>query len=147
MVHAGHPPRRRRIHQRRHHRFQEPGQGEVIVTRLMNVTKPEWRQFFDRFSSALSGTQAEVEVASLDLGDQIIADWIPLQGITYDTADDLLDVSFDRLTHLIPHPRDIIIEEEPAGISSVAIALRDGSRQVIRLKQSLMLPAATGPRA
>jgi hypothetical protein len=117
------------------------------MTRLMNVAKPEWREYFDRFSSALSGKLAEVEVASLDLGDQIIAEWIPLQGITYDTAVDLLDVSFDRLTHLIRHPRDIIIEEGPDGISSVAIALRDGSRQVIRLKQSLMLPATTGPRA
>ena len=117
------------------------------MTMLMNVPKPEWREYFDRFSSALSGTQAEVEVASLDLGDQIVAEWIPLQGITYETADDLLDVSFDRLTHLIRHPRDIIVEEGPAGISSVAIALRDGSRQVIRLKQSLMLPATTGPQA
>jgi len=118
----------------------------VIVTRLMNVTKAEWREFFDRFSSVLSGKQAQVEVASLDLGDQIVAEWIPLQGITYDTADDLLDVSLDHLTHMIRHPRDIIIEEGPGGISSVAVALRDGSRQVIRLKQPVMLPATTGPR-
>ena len=117
------------------------------MTRLMNVTKPEWREFFDRFSSALSGKQAEVEVASLDLGDQIVAEWIPLQGITYDTADDLLDVSFDRLTHVIRHPRDIVVEEGPGGVSSVAVALRDGSRQVIRLKQPLMVPATTGTLA
>ena len=117
------------------------------MTRLMNLAKPEWREFFDRLSQALSGEPAEVEVASLDLGDQIVAEWIPLQGITYDTADDLLDVSFDRLTHLIRHPRDIIIEEGPGGVSSVAIALRDGSRQVIRLKQPVMLRATTGPAA
>ena len=117
------------------------------MTRLMNLAKLDWREFFDRFSQAVSGEPAEVEVASLDLGDQIVAEWIPLQGITYDTADDLLDVSFDRLTHLIRHPRDIIVEEGPGGVSSVAIALRDGSRQVIRLKQPLMLPATTGPAA
>jgi len=117
------------------------------VTKLMNLAKPEWREFFDRLSQALSGEPAEVEVASLDLGDQIVAEWIPLQGITYDTADDLLDVSFDRLTHLIRHPRDIIVEEGPGGVSSVAIALRDGSRQVIRLKQPVMLRATTGPAA
>lgn len=116
------------------------------MDRLLSLTKPDWREFFDRFSSALSGTRAEIEVASLDLGDQIVAEWIPLQGITYDTANDLLDVSLDRLTHLIRHPRDIVIEEEAIGITSVAIALRDGSRQVIRLKQPLMLPAPTGTR-
>ena len=113
----------------------------------MNVTKPEWREFFDRLSSGLSGRQAQVEVASLDLGDQIVAEWIPLQGITYDTADDLLDVSLDHLTHMIRHPRDIIIEEGPGGVSSVAVALRDGSRQVIRFKQPVMLPATTGTQA
>jgi hypothetical protein len=117
------------------------------VNKLMNLAKLEWREFFDRLSHALSGEPAEVEVASLDLGDQIVAEWIPLQGITYDTADDLLDVSFDRLTHLIRHPRDIIVEEGPGGVSSVAIALRDGSRQVIRLKQPVMLRATTGPPA
>jgi Family of unknown function (DUF5335) len=117
------------------------------VTRLMNLAKPEWREFFDRLSQAVSGEPAEVEVASLDLGDQIVAEWIPLQGITYDTADDLLDVSFDRLTHMIRHPRDIVVEEGPGGVLSVAVALRDGSRQVIRLKQPLMLPATTGPAA
>src|SRR5687767_1964042 len=113
----------------------------------MNLAKAEWREFFDRLSDALAGKRAEVEVASLDLGDQIVAEWIPLQGITYDTADDLLDVSFDRLTHMIRHPRDIIVEEGPGGVSSVAVALRDGSRQVIRLKQPLLLSATTAPRA
>jgi len=117
------------------------------VTSLMNLAKAEWREFFDRLSDALAGKRAEVEVASLDLGDQIVAEWIPLQGITYDTADDLLDVSFDRLTHMIRHPRDIIVEEGPGGVSSVAVALRDGSRQVIRLKQPLLLSATTAPRA
>ena len=117
------------------------------MTSLMNLAKAEWREFFDRLSDALAGKPAEVEVASLDLGDQIVAEWIPLQGITYDTADDLLDVSFDRLTHMIRHPRDIIVEEGPGGVSSVAVALRDGSRQVIRLKQPLLLSATTAPRA
>ena len=117
------------------------------MTSLMNLAKAEWREFFDRLSDALAGKRAEVEVASLDLGDQIVAEWIPLQGITYDTADDLLDVSFDRLTHMIRHPRDIIVEEGPGGVSSVAVALRDGSRQVIRLKQPLLLSATTAPRA
>ena len=116
------------------------------MDKLMTLTKPAWREFFDRFSSALSGKRAEIEVASLDLGDQIIAEWLPLQGITYDSANDLLDISLDRLNHLIRHPRDVVVEEEATGITSVAIALRDGSRQVIRLKQPLMLPAPTGTR-
>jgi len=56
-----------------------------------DVPKAEWRAFFDRMSKALTGKRAEIEVASLDLGDQITAEWLPLIGITYDLHDDLLD--------------------------------------------------------
>ena len=35
-------------------------------------------------SKALLGKWAEIEVASLDLEDQIVAEWVPLLGITYE---------------------------------------------------------------
>jgi hypothetical protein len=92
-------------------------------------------------SKAVLGKWAEVEVASLDLGDQIVAEWIPLIGITYDSRDDLLDVALDRANHLIRHPRQIIVDENASGLTSVAVVDGDGSRQVIKLKQPLMLAA------
>ena len=112
---------------------------------FLNVPKSEWRGFFDRMSKALLGKLAEVEVASLDLGDQIVAEWIPLIGITYDSADDLLDVAFDRSNHLIRHPREIVVEDSAAGLTSVAVVDEDGVRQVVRLKEPVMLPSATSP--
>src|SRR3954464_7604618 len=110
-----------------------------------NVPQSEWRSFFDRMSKGLLGKWAEIEVLSLDLGDQIIAEWIPLLGITYDTQDDLLDVALDRTSHLIRHPREILVEETAAGLTSVAVIDEDGASQVVRLKQPLMLPSATSP--
>jgi hypothetical protein len=95
-------------------------------------------------SKALLGKWAEIEVASLDVGDQIVAEWIPLLGITYDSSDDLLDVALDRSDHLILHPREIAVEESPMGLASVAVVDEDGVRQVVRLKEPLMLPPATG---
>src|SRR5436190_107110 len=115
------------------------------MSNLQTVPQSEWRTFFDRMSKALLGTKAEIEVASLDLGDQIIAEWVPLIGITYDSQDDLLDVALDRANHLIRHPREIIVEETPPGLTSVAVLDEDGVRQVVRLKTPLMLPPATGP--
>ena len=56
------------------------------MSTLLKVPPSEWRAFFDRMSKALLGKWAEIEVASLDLGDQIIAEWVPLLGITYDSA-------------------------------------------------------------
>jgi hypothetical protein len=112
------------------------------MAQLLSVPKSEWRPFFDRMSKALLGKWAEVEVASLDLGDQIVAEWVPMLGITYDSKDDLLDVALDRANHLIRHPRDILVEEAPGGLASVAVIDEDGARQVVRLKEPLMLPPA-----
>jgi len=107
------------------------------------VPQAEWRGFFDRMSKALLGKWAEIEVASMDLGDQIVAEWVPLLGITYDSRDDLLDVALDRSNHLIRGPREIVVEDAPGGLASVAVIDADGARQVVRLKEPLKLPPAT----
>ena len=105
-----------------------------------NVPQAEWREFFDRMSKALTGKWAEIEVASLDLGDQITAEWIPMIGITYDSKDDLLDVALDRYEHLIRHPKQIVVDEEQGRLASIAVVDADGTTQIVRMKQPLMLP-------
>src|SRR5437762_12793483 len=77
------------------------------MSTLRNLPKTEWRPFFDRMSKPLLGKRAEVEVAALDLGDQVVAEWIPMIGITYDSKDDLVDVALDRTNRLIRHPTAI----------------------------------------
>jgi hypothetical protein len=113
------------------------------------VPKEGWRGFFDLMSKALLGKRVEIEVASLDLGDQIVAEWVPLIGITYDSRDDLLDVGYDvgvvdLGNRLIRRPQQIDVEEGPAGLLSVAVVDAEGVRHILRLKDPLMLPAATG---
>jgi hypothetical protein len=93
-------------------------------------------------SKALLGKWAEIEVASLELGDQIVAEWVPLLGITYDSRDDLVDVALDRANHLIRHPKEILVDMSATGLASVAVIDQDGARQVVKLKEPLMLPAA-----
>lgn len=122
--------------------------GDHIMATLRTVPRSEWRQFFDRMSKALLlGKWAEIEVASPDIGDQIVAEWIPMIGVTYDSKDDLLDVALDRTDHLIYHPEEIVIEEGPEGLSSIAVTAADGSRQIVRLKEPLKLPAPEGVNA
>jgi Family of unknown function (DUF5335) len=115
------------------------------MSKSRGLAKSEWRDYFDRMSKALLGKRAEVEVAALDLGDQIVAEWVPMIGITYDSKDDLLDVAFDGGNHLIRHPREIVVEEDAGGLLSVAVVDGDRTRQVVRLKQPLMLPPAYAP--
>ena len=112
------------------------------MARLLSVPQAEWRAFFDRTSKALLGKWAEIEVASLDLGDQIAVEWVPMIGITYDSKDDLLDVALDRMNHLIRGPRETLVEEGPTGLASVAVVDAEGTRQVVRLRQPLALPPA-----
>ena len=113
------------------------------MSTLLTLPRSEWRGFFDRMSKALVGKWAEIEVNSLDLGSQVVAEWVPLLGITYDSRDDLLDIALDRANHLIRHPREIVVEESADGLASVAALDDAGTRQVIRLKQALMLPSAS----
>jgi hypothetical protein len=108
---------------------------------LSDVPKAEWREFFDRMSKAVTGKWAEIEVASLDLGDQITAEWIPLIGITYDSKDDLLDVALDRYDHLIRHPRQIVVNQTDGSLTSVAVVDADGTKQIVNMKTPLALPA------
>ena len=41
------------------------------------LDKSQWRTFFDRLSKTLEGKQAEIEVTSLSLGDQVEASGCP----------------------------------------------------------------------
>ena len=52
------------------------------MSSMRTIPKTEWRSFFDRMSHALLGQRAEIEVASLELGDAIVAEWVPMIGIT-----------------------------------------------------------------
>ena len=110
------------------------------------LPKQAWKSYFEAMSDVLIGKWAEVEVATLDLGDQIVAQRLPLLGITYDTKDDLVDVSLggeNQLNHLIRHPSQIEIVEGVDGLRSIAITSGDGTVQVLSLRDPLRLPQAT----
>jgi hypothetical protein len=105
------------------------------------LEKNQWRQFFDRATKMLEGKQAEIEVASLRLGDQIEAEWLPLLGIAYDPNDDIVEIALEGLDHLIPKPREVWIEDGPEGVAALEIVDADDVRQIVKLRDPLMLPA------
>src|SRR5690349_15659016 len=84
---------------------------------------------------------AEIEVASLDLGDQIEAEWLPLLGMTYDDKDDLLEVALEGVDHLIYGPREIWADLNVGEMMSFEVIDDRGVSQIIKLRQPLMLPA------
>lgn len=111
------------------------------MSNLRTLPRSEWSPFFNRIGKALLGKKAEIEVASPELGDQILVEWVPLIGVTYDSKDDLLDVALDRVDHLVYHPTQIAVDEGSTGLLSIAVTTADGTQQVVRLKEPLQLTA------
>jgi hypothetical protein len=108
------------------------------------VAKNNWKAFFDTMTGTLAGKRAEVEVASLDLGDQIEAEWSPLVGIVYDPKNDLIEVALESIDHLILGPREIYVDFHVGGLIGLEVIDADDARQIIKLKDPLALPAPAG---
>src|SRR6202040_3844232 len=112
-----------------------------LEVEIMKLEKSQWRGYFDRVSKALVSKRAEIEVASLKLGDQIEAEWLPLLGISYDPKNDIIEIALEGVDHLIPKPREVYVEENGLELSSLEVIDAEGPHQIIVLKDSMMLPA------
>jgi hypothetical protein len=108
---------------------------------VRKLDKAQWRAFFDGLSKVLEGKQAEIEVASLAFGHQVEAEWLPFLGITYDPKDDLVEVVLEGLDHMIRKPSEIYVENGAGALASIEIVDADGVKQVIKLRDQLLLPA------
>jgi hypothetical protein len=98
------------------------------------LEKSQWRAYFDRMSKALVGKRAEIEVASLKVGDEIEAEWLPLIGITYDPKDDIIEIALEGVDHLINKPREVWVEEKGLELSSLEVIDADDVRQIVVLR-------------
>src|SRR5438309_9211570 len=99
------------------------------------IDKSKWQAFFDRLSRGLVGKRAEIEIASLALGDQIEAEWLPLLGITYDPKNDILEIALDGLDHMISRPQEVYIDDSAGLLSSFAVIDGDGVSQIVQLRE------------
>jgi len=112
----------------------------------VKLDKAAWQTTLALMSKTeLVGKQVEIEVAGLAIGDQIEQDWIPLLGISYDPRNDLIEIPVEGLDHLIRNPREVWVEHGVAGLVSMEVVDADDVRQIIRLREPLMLPFAGGP--
>jgi hypothetical protein len=108
---------------------------------IHKLKKAQWRPFLDALSKLLEAKEAEIEVASLDLGDQIQAEWLPFLGISYDPNDDVVEIALEGLDHLIYRPREIYLDDDVGGLTSLEVVDADDRRQIVKLKDKLLLPA------
>jgi len=109
------------------------------------IDRRGWQAFCDTFSHALVGKRAEIEVASLDLGDQIVAEWLPLRGISYDRKDDVVVIALDGVDHMIRSPREFHADYVADTLLALEIVDDEDRRQIIRFADPLALPAPADP--
>lgn len=107
---------------------------------VQKLEKETWRPVLDAISKLLPNKVAEVEVASLKLGDQVEAEWLPLIGVTYDPKDDIVEIALEGLDHMIQHPREIYFSDDGGTLTSLEIVDAEGEKQIVKLKDPLTLP-------
>jgi hypothetical protein len=106
----------------------------------VKLDKAAWQKTFDQMSkSLLVGKQVEIEVTGLHIGDQIEQEWIQLLGISYDPKNDLIEILVEGLDHLIHKPREVWVDHGAIGLASMEVVEADDVRQIIRLREPLML--------
>jgi hypothetical protein len=106
------------------------------------IDRERWATFLEAITNSLIGKQAEIEVVSLDLGDQIEAEWTPLIGISYDRKNDLIEIALEGLDHLVRSPRELYIDYALGNLATaIEIVDSDENRQIVKFKDPLALPA------
>ena len=106
-----------------------------------SIEKADWASFCAAVSDALEGRQAEIEVASIDLGGQVEKDWAPLVGISYDPEDDIIDIALEEVDHIVNKPRELLADIDDASVSALQITDAEGTRHLVKLKDGLRLSA------
>ncbi len=106
------------------------------------VDKSQWRSILDRASKSLVGKRAAIEIAALNLGHQVEAEWLPLLGVTYDPGDDIVEVALEGLDHIISAPRGLHLHLARGALTAIEVVDGEGARHILKFNEPLVLPAS-----
>ncbi|HEV2364713.1 MAG TPA: DUF5335 family protein [Caulobacteraceae bacterium] len=106
---------------------------------MTDIAKSQWAEVASRLSRALEGQGVDIEVAGLGIGDQHEVEWAPLRGLAYDPKSDLFEVDVDGMDHLIRSPKSLELQQDGAGLKSLAIGVAGGVRHILRFRAPLQL--------
>jgi Family of unknown function (DUF5335) len=113
-----------------------------MSTTTQELDAAKWHEYFDTVTPVIEGKHVTIEVMDEQVGDQFDAERIPLEAISYDPKDDVLEVALGGrgtrfpvvLRHFISNPQTISVEEENS-VTPTAVLVKDasGARTLIRL--------------
>ena len=107
---------------------------------ITKLEKPEWSAFFERASRLLLGRRTDIEILSEVFGSQVGAGGLPLVGMVYDPNDDVIEIILEGLDHIVYRPLVVYFDDGPGLQMALQIIDDDGVRQIILMRDPLMLP-------
>jgi hypothetical protein len=113
------------------------------------IPKGAWQTTLEALTVQHEGDSATIEVADLELGDQLEAEQIPFSYVEYDPHDDAVSVGVGgldgrypvMLRHAVEHPQNIFIHTSEAGSVTIDIRTPDGTSTLVTLSALPELPA------
>lgn len=103
---------------------------------IRQIPLERWQPVLDGLSRSCEGREVEIEVSGIDVGAQIQAGWTRLVGITYDSADDSLEVAVEGLVHVLRGPQAIAVDSDAGGsVRSLAATDPEGRTHRVRIRQ------------
>ena len=115
---------------------------------MREIPRDEWAEFLDSFSRQHEGWLVTVEVLGAEIGAQVEARELPLEGITAELKAGgegvitiiLVGGSREHVTHNIPQPTHVRIEQTESGADmTLQIESSRGVTTLVRFR-SAMLP-------
>lgn len=107
---------------------------------ISKIEKSDWQDYCDRLSKTLVGTNAEIEVDSLEIGQQLEAKWLPFLGIVYEPKKNTIEILLEGLDHIIHNPHELYVDHDAIGLTSLEVVSDDDVRQIVQLRRPVMLP-------
>jgi hypothetical protein len=107
------------------------------------ISRKEWKTFFDQFSQEHEGWPSTLEVFGLDIGAQQEGDELPFEGVSVSSGQDEPDTitvtigsaSADHVSHTIEGPTHVWLEQTEGGANAaLEIEAEDQSKTLLRFR-------------
>lgn len=103
-----------------------------------DIPRESWREFFDGFSRRHQGWLVDVEVLGNDIGAQLEAEDLPLEGISADRGNKDISVALLRdgkvTEHFVTKPERVRLEEEGGAEVAIEIDSSTGASTIVTFR-------------
>jgi hypothetical protein len=113
---------------------------KVTLMQSLSLEKQDWQRIFDHISKAEKMQKIAIEVIRADLGAQMEAENVDLEGMSYDPKGGTISIQVGGLEHMIQDPEKIEIAHTGADIVCVEIIGKDDAHHLISFLPPLHLP-------